>query len=371
MSIIDLSAMEVLNTVLLDDLDNGAANPWAVAWAEDGSRLIITHAGTHEISVVDFSALVAKLEGLPPSLTVAIPREYGAVARVQADVPNDLTLLSGLRKRIPLPEQDRGPRVVAVVGAAAYVANYFSDSVSVVDLTAAVPSVTSIALGPKVEPNVARKGECYFHDATICFQHWQSCSSCHPGDGRADGLNWDLPNDGIGNPKNTKSLLFAHQTPPAMSLGVRATAETAVRAGLKDILFAKQPEAVALAIDEYLRSLKPVPSPSLSDGKLSEAALRGRSIFQRAGCADCHPAGLFTDLSGHDVGTCGPFDNPSEKFDTPTLIELWRTSPYLHDGSAASIRDVVTTRNLHNQHGRTSELTSPEIDDLCEYLHSL
>jgi hypothetical protein len=32
MTIIHLSGMEVLNTVLLDDLDNGAANPWAVAW---------------------------------------------------------------------------------------------------------------------------------------------------------------------------------------------------------------------------------------------------------------------------------------------------------------------------------------------------
>jgi cytochrome c peroxidase len=44
-----------------------------------------------------------------------------------------------------------------------------------------------------------------FHDATIGHQSWQSCASCHP-DGRAGGLNWDLLNDGIGNPKNTKSV---------------------------------------------------------------------------------------------------------------------------------------------------------------------
>ena len=286
-------------------------------------------------------------------------------------MPDDLTFLTGLRKRISLPEQDRGPQAVAVVGATAYIANYFSDTLSVVDLAATASSVTSIALGPRMEPTVARKGEFYFHDATICFQHWQSCSSCHPGDGRADGLNWDLPNDGIGNPKNTKSLLLAHKTPPAMSLGVRATAEIAVRAGLEHILSSKQPEEVAVAIDEYLKSLKPVPSPSLINDKLSKAALRGKSIFQRVGCADCHPAGLFTDLRQHDVGTCGPFDNPSDKFNTPTLIELWRTAPYLHDGSAATIRDVLTTRNLRDQHGRTSELSNPEIEDLCEYLQSL
>jgi YVTN family beta-propeller protein len=371
MTIIGLSGMEILNTVLLDDLDNGAANPWAVAWAENSSRLVITHAGTHEISVIDFPALVAKLERLPVFLTAAISGDYGSAARVKADVPNDLTFLTGLRKRILLPQQDRGPRAVAVVGATAYVANYFSDSLSIVDLAAAAPSVMSIALGPSVELTVARKGEFYFHDATICFQHWQSCSSCHPGDGRTDGLNWDLPNDGIGNPKNTKSLLLAHKTPPVMSLGVRATAEIAVRAGLEHILGSKQPEEVAVAIDEYLKSLKPVASPSLVNGKLSKAARRGKSVFQRAGCADCHPAGLFTDLCQHDVGTCGPFDNPSDKFNTPTLIELWRTSPYLHDGSAATIRNVLTTRNFHDQHGRTSDLTNPEIEDLCEYLHSL
>jgi cytochrome c peroxidase len=257
------------------------------------------------------------------------------------------------------------------VGSAAYIANYFSDTVSVVDLAAAAPSATSIALGPKVEPTVARKGEFYFHDATICFQHWQSCCSCHPGDARADALNWDLPNDGIGNPKNTKSLLLAHKTPPAMSLGVRATAETAVRAGLEHILSSQQPEKVAVAIDEYLKSLKPVPGPSLVNGKPSEAAAHGKSVFQRAGCAGCHPAGLFTDQRQHDVGTCGPFGQPSDKFNTPTLIELWRTAPYLHDGSAATIRDVLTTRNSHDQHGRTSSLTNPEIEDLCEFLRSL
>ena len=43
-------------------------------------------------------------------------------------------------------------------------------------------------------------------------------------------LNWDLLNDGVGNPKNTRSLLLAHKTPPAMFLGVRANAEAAVRA---------------------------------------------------------------------------------------------------------------------------------------------
>ena len=184
-------------------------------------------------------------------------------------------------------------------------------------------------------------------------------------------MNWDLPNDGIGNPKNAKSLLLAYNTGPVMSLGVRASAAIATRAGLESVLFAKKSEVVAVAIDEYLKSLQPLPSPFLVEGQLSKAALRGKSIFQDAGCAGCHPAGLFTDFRPYDVGTVGPFDNPSDRFITPTLIELWRTAPYLHDGSAATIRDVLTTRNLHDRHGRTSGLTNPEIEDLCEYLHSL
>jgi len=185
-----------------------------------------------------------------------------------------------------------------------------------------------------------------------------------------DGLNWDLPNDGVGNPKNTKSLLLAHSTPPAMSLGVRGTAEDAVRAGIKHILFSGQPEEVATTIDEYLKSLKPVPSPHLVNGRLSKAAQRGRRVFQQAGCAACHPHGLLTDLHQYDVDTRGRFDGANDQFDTPTLVELWRTAPYLHDGSAATIRDVLT-RNPQDRHGRTSKLTKGRIEDLCAYLLSL
>jgi cytochrome c peroxidase len=219
--------------------------------------------------------------------------------------------------------------------------------------------------------SAARKGEFYFHDATICLEGWQSCSSCHPGDARADGLNWDLPNDGLGNPKNTKSLLLAHKTPPAMSLGVRTNAEAAVRAGIRYILFTVQPEEVPAAIDEYLKSLKPVPSPYLVHGRLSKAAKRGKKLFSQAGCADCHVPGLYTDLHPHDVGTRAAYDLPTDKFYTPTLIEVWRTAPYLHNGSAATMRDVVTTHNPHDQHGETSSLSRQEIDDLCAYVLSL
>ena len=71
------------------------------------------------------------------------------------------------------------------------------------------------------------------------------------------------------------------------------------------------------------------------------------------------------------MGTLGRFDKPADKFDTPTLVESWRTAPYLHDGSAATVRDVLTTRNPQGQHGATSSLSTQELNDLCAYLLSL
>ena len=58
-------------------------------------------------------------------------------------------------------------------------------------------------------------------------------------------------------------------------------------------------------------------------------------------------------------------------FDTPTLVELWRTAPYLHDGSARTIRDVLMRRNPRDQHGTTSHLNDEQIDELAAYVLSL
>jgi mono/diheme cytochrome c family protein len=209
-----------------------------------------------------------------------------------------------------------------------------------------------------------------FNNAELCFQGWQSCASCHPSNARSDALNWDLLNDGLGNPKNTKSLLLAHQTPPAMITGIRENAEIAVRAGITHIQFAVRPEEEAVAIDEYLKSLKPVPSPHLVDDKLSESAERGKKIFEKANCASCHTEPYFTDSKQHDVGTGQDLDK-DRKFDTPTLVEVWRTAPYLYDGRAATMKDVLTTYNPNDKHGLTSNLSEAEIKDLAEFVLSL
>jgi cytochrome c peroxidase len=214
-----------------------------------------------------------------------------------------------------------------------------------------------------------RRGEFLFADATMCFQQWQSCVSCHP-DARVDALNWDLLNDGMGNPKQTKNMFLAHKTPPAMLSGIRESAEKAVRAGMRYIQFTVRPEEDALAIDEYLSSLRPLPSPHLVNGRMSDGARRGRKVFEKAGCNACHPAPLFTNLEHYDVGTSAGLD-AGKAYDTPTLLESWRTAPYLCDGRAATMREVLTAHNAQDSHGATKALTEQEIADLEAYVLSL
>jgi len=396
LSIIDIPKKQLLNTVLLDDVDLGAANPWDVACTDDGKYVCVTHAGTNEVSVIDRTKLHNKLASVAKGIKVS------DVSLSPSDVPNDLSFLVGLRRRLkltgngprpaprPAPPEDLkrrgwarttvfrtsaptrgGPRGLAVIGTKVYVAEYFTDSLGIVDIDPeSLPKAQSIALGQKKSLTKVRKGEMLFNDASLCFQNWQSCASCHPGGGRVDALNWDLLNDGIGNPKNTKSMLLAHKTPPAMAMGVRPDAEAAVRAGIRHIQFAVRPEEDAVAIDEYLKSLKPVQSPYLVKGRLSNSAKRGRRVFNKAGCASCHPSPLYTDLLKYNIGTGKGLDE-NESFDTPTLIEAWRTAPYLYDGRAETIKEVLTRHNDGDKHGKTSTLTDEEINSLAEFLLSL
>jgi cytochrome c peroxidase len=137
----------------------------------------------------------------------------------------------------------------------------------------------------------------------------------------------------------------------------------AVRAGIKFIQFAVRPEEDAVAIDEYLKSMKPVTSPHKG-----EAVQRGKAVFEKAGCMKCHSDKYYTDKQHYDVGT---ESNGETEFDTPTLIETWRTGPYLHDGRAATMKDMLTKFNAEDRHGKTSTLKAEELNDLIEYVLSL
>ena len=277
----------------------------------------------------------------------------------------ELTTMSRCgRQRITMPGE--GPRTLAMAGSKALVNEYFSGKLAVVDLSepdrrTIVPR--EISLGREPEMNTVRHGELRFNDARLCYQGWQSCATCHP-DGRVDALNWDLLNDGIGNSKQTKSMLAAHATPPAMALGVRARAEVAVRAGIRYIQFAPVHEEDAEAMDAYLKTLQAVPSPHLADGELSERARRGREIYERAGCAECHSGEYYTDGKSYEMSHATGMD-AGRVFDTPGLVEIWRTAPYLYDGRAPTMEEALKI------HGDTEPLSEEDLKALAEYVLSL
>jgi len=348
-SVIDLRQKNLFNHALLDDISEGAANPWGVRFSPDGKTLLVAHSGTHELSVIEFAPLLAKMHQRPGA--------FGPMSSHGA--------IHGLRRRVKLP--GNGPRGIAVAGSKVFVAEYFSDTIAVVDTPS--PHFT-IPLGPKPKLTDARRGEMLFHDATICFEQWQSCASCHP-DARSDAINWDLLNDGTGNAKNAKSLLYAHRTPPSMAMGVRSSAEEAVRTGIEHILFSERPEAEAAAIDEYLKTLRPVPSPRLVDGRLSPAAERGRRLFKspEVGCSKCHPGPLYTDRRMHLLTPLNSFE--IEEYDTPTLIEVWRTAPYRHDGKFLTVEGLLADGKHGASRGGVRHLTEQQLDDLVEFVLSL
>lgn len=371
-SVIDAEKREFINTVLLDDVDLGAANPWPITTSPDGKKVYIGLAGTNELCVVDMEKTLEKLLVLPKTVDEAkAAGNYNERTTVLADqVPQQLAFLVGLKKRIKLT--DKAPRSLCVIGEKVYAGMYFSDTLNVVDTKARRPKSKSFPLGPAPEMTPERRGELAWNDATLCFQHWQSCASCHP-DARSDALNWDLLNDGTGNPKNAKGMLFSLETPPAMWHGVRDKAETAIRTGFQFILFSVQPEETFLDIEAYFRALEPLPSPYLVDGALSEKAQRGKAIFEREalGCTKCHYGEYYTDQKMHDVGSRVEKVDQQDDFDTPTLREIWRTPPYMHDGRYVHLRDVFADGNHGDVYGDVAGLSDEELDELTEYLLSL
>lgn len=341
-SIISTEKQDFLGTIVVDEPERGAAGIWGISCND--AYIYITHSGTHEVSIIDHKAMRAKFESSPNKSIL----DY------------DLTFLFGMRRRLPL--NGNGPRDMILTSDKLIVPTYFSDILNIIDLKTL--EINSISLNPNRVESKRDKGERFFNDAMYCFQNWQSCNGCHPGDGRTDGMNWDLMNDGVGNSKNCKSLLFSHVTPPSMISGIRASAEVAVRAGYRHIQFFNVGEEDAICVDEYLKSLRPVPSPYLIDGELSEKAKAGRKVYERLKCGDCHSGPYYTDMKMYRIGDDVEFE---AGWDTPTLREVWRTAPYLFDGRAATMKDVF----LIHKHGIDKKISEKDIDALTEYVNSL
>lgn len=144
--------------------------------------------------------------------------------------------------------------------------------------------------------------------------------------------------------------------------------------GTDDLISAKLP-----ALQAYQLSLKaPAPPTGSFD---AAAALRGSVLFNgAAGCASCHSGPDFTDanlklhLPSEVVSEPEPDGAPSyasrsatKMYRTAPLHGLWQHPPYFHNGTAATLTDVVEAYNTRKSLG----LTPAEIADLAQYLNSL
>ncbi len=354
-AVLDLAQPGHYVTLPLDSLVNGAANPWGMALSSDGQRLYVTLAGVHEVAIIDVPGVLALVAETRPEQVEALSENVEIVVDKRK-----------LARRVPTG--GIGPRGVALHEGRGelLVTNYFSDSVSVLDAASGEVKAL-IPLGAPVEMTLWREGEMLFNDARICQQRFYSCASCHQEDGTMDGLNWDLINDGQGNAKNAKSLHDAYDAPPSMWSGVRGDMNAGVAAGQRFLGFIPTPDNHK-ALMAYLGAPPRAPNPYRNQPAATLA--RGENVYRRARCHVCHPGPIFADLRKHDLGL-GRENDFRSRFDTPSLRECYRTGPYLHDGRAATLRDIFTDHNPDDLHGLTSGLSNEELDDLVAYLRSL
>ncbi|WP_437783850.1 PKD domain-containing protein [Sorangium sp. So ce1097] len=279
-----------------------------------------------------------------------------------------------------------------------------ADIVSSHDLiTKKLAEVPTVAV-EKLDPQVLRGKQLFFNSADIRMsdQGYISCASCHF-DGAEDGRVWDFGSAGEGL-RNTVSLLGRRGTghgnvnwsgsfdeiqdsddnirhlfggkgflsTEQLAVGTVGTPRGDKKAGLS-------PELDALAA--FLGSLDTYrPSPFRGpDGSLTEDGVAGRAIFERLGCDFCHTGPDGTDSARgklHDVGTVKPSSGmragePLLGIDTPTLNGVWETAPYLHDGSAPTLRDVLVTANPEDRHAFISGLSEAELGQLIAYVQQL
>ena len=366
------SAARRRTSIALDSVNGGLRvvnDPWEAALSPDGKRLYVVYAGTNDMTAFD-----------------VLDDNYREVRRVARPVP-----------------VGQNPRAVRVSpdGKLVYIDNALDFSVSVHQADTLRRVATVPVCRPPKTPEWAR-GKVLFNTALppLTRRHWISCASCHP-DGHADGRVWKNPE---GLRKTPPMFGLAHTHPLHWSAdrdevqdfeytirGRLMQGSGLLRGPLKpkdgfkpteleEKLAGRSRDLDALAI--YCNSFDFTLSPHIpAPGKLSAAAARGKRLFfsDAVGCAKCHSGPYYTDSSLkkpfnlHDVGTGA--DDPTEKmgpkYDTPTLLGVYRTAPYLHHGKAKTLRDVLTTCNREDKHGKTSQLRPQQIDDLVAFLKSL
>jgi len=329
------------------------ANPWEVAISPNGQQLFIIFSGTDDMFV----------------------------CKLLDDNYREVEYLDLLRT-------GANPRAVRVApdGKHFYIYNALDFTVDEFSTTSHQKTASvKVTEWTKSEELLLGKKLFYTAHPPMSSRRWISCSSCHI-DGDADGRTWQQP-EGL---RSTQPLFGLKHTHPVHWSADRDEVhdfEHTIRSALmqgRGLIRGKVNESLgepnaglspALdALAAYSNSHEFTLSPHAKSG-LSESAKRGKKLFfsEKTQCAKCHSGPYFTDQKMHDVGT--GHDDDSEllgpDYDTPTVLGVYRSAPYLHHGKAATLQEMLTKYNPEDKHGVTSHLSKQDVNDLVEYLKCL
>ncbi len=268
---------------------------------------------------------------------------------------------------------------------------------------------------PPDNPSSAAKivlGKQLFFDVRLSRTNRVSCAKCHdPTKGWSDGRPLAVGVDGKQGTRNSPTLinvaynrfhfwdgraasleqqaLHPIQNPVEMDLSLDQLVEKLN--GIPDYRRQFQsvfrsdasPETFAMAIAAYERTIVSCDAPAdrFAQGDttaMTPAAQRGgRLFFGEARCHVCHSGPNFTDDQFHNIGIAmGPesLDTGRQQvtgreehrgaFKTPTLREIARTAPYMHDGSLKTIEEVVRHYNFGGVTDAENEYRDQELQVL-------
>jgi YVTN family beta-propeller protein len=349
----------------LDELERYAVRPFGVAISPDKSRIYVSCEGSEIVTVID------------------VQRALGFIRTHSGDFVQDLSASANyVSARIDVGRDPRG-MTFTPDGRRLLVANRLDDTLSVIDTRTNRVSATVPLEGPK-ELSVLRHGEQTFYTARYSFQGQIGCANCHI-DSTFDGLTWDLEPDGFGRDIVDNRLLEdIKDTEPYKWNGGNPNLPTECGPRTEKYFWRSEnyDDLTLTDLVVYVRSIPLRPNRwKLPGREMAAAQERGKALFERATdkfgkqiaesnrCAYCHSGAKGTSQKSFDVGTKKSTDN-SGLLDTPQLINVALTAPYLHDGSARTLEEIWTVFNPEDKHGRTNDLTKDELNDLIEYLRT-